>query len=114
MICDLDRFPYPFADRTFDGLRAIHVIEHVTDVVRTMEEFQLDLPAKYTEHCDASGGYHPDNLDWEAIATEIKELREKIHRLGNVNLDAINEMDELEQRSTFLTNQVTDLTGDEF
>ena len=27
------------ADRTFDGLRAIHVIEHVTDIVRTMEEF---------------------------------------------------------------------------
>ena len=39
VLCDLDRFPYPFADRTFDGLRAIHVIEHVTDVVRTMEEF---------------------------------------------------------------------------
>lgn len=39
VICDLDRFPYPFADRSFDALRAIHVIEHVHDVIRTMEEF---------------------------------------------------------------------------
>jgi chromosome segregation protein len=81
-----------------------------TLVARTMEEFQLDLPAKYTEHCDASGGYHPDNLDWDAIAAEIKELREKIHRLGNVNLDAIGELDELEKRQQFLSQQWTDLT----
>jgi len=39
VICDLDRFPYPFADRSFDQLRAIHVIEHVADVIKTMEEF---------------------------------------------------------------------------
>jgi SAM-dependent methyltransferase len=39
VICDLDHFPYPFADRTFDQLRAIHVIEHVADVIKTMEEF---------------------------------------------------------------------------
>jgi predicted SAM-dependent methyltransferase len=39
VICDLDRFPYPFADRSFDQLRAIHVIEHLTDVIRSMQEF---------------------------------------------------------------------------
>ncbi len=39
VICDLDRFPYPFADGSFETLRAIHVIEHLSDVVRTMEEF---------------------------------------------------------------------------
>src|SRR5215471_12700291 len=36
---DLDHIPYPFADNSFDQLRAIHVIEHVADVIRTMEEF---------------------------------------------------------------------------
>jgi predicted SAM-dependent methyltransferase len=30
VICDLDHFPYPFADGSFDSLRAIHVIEHLT------------------------------------------------------------------------------------
>jgi SAM-dependent methyltransferase len=39
VLCDLDRFPYPFRDSSFDRLQAIHVIEHVGDVIRTMEEF---------------------------------------------------------------------------
>src|SRR6185437_6970066 len=43
------------------------------------------------------------------VAEEIKELREKLQRLGNVNLDAIGEQDELEQRSVFLATQVKDL-----
>src|SRR3954447_21657086 len=39
VLCDLDRFPYPFADASFASVRAVHVIEHVSDVIRTMEEF---------------------------------------------------------------------------
>lgn len=39
VLCDLDRFPYPFRDGSFDRVRAIHVIEHVASVIRTMEEF---------------------------------------------------------------------------
>lgn len=35
----LDQFPYPFRSSIFDEVRAIHVIEHVADVIRTMEEF---------------------------------------------------------------------------
>ena len=83
-----------------------------TLVSRTMEELQLDLPEKY-ESLSAEGGpgYQPADMDWDAVAEEIKQLREKIHRLGNVNLDAIGEQDELEKRSEFLTAQVTDLTA---
>jgi chromosome segregation protein len=79
-------------------------------VQRTMDELQLDLPARYAEASQAEGGYTPGETDWDAVAEEIKELKDKIHRLGNVNVDAIAEQDELEQRSTFLANQVTDLT----
>ena len=92
-----------------------------TLVTRTLEELQLDLPAKYAEFAapreDAgvegvvSEGYQPAEMDWEAVAAEIKELRDKIHRLGNVNIDSIGELEELETRSTFLGTQVTDLTS---
>jgi SAM-dependent methyltransferase len=39
VLCDLDHFPYPFRDNSFDELHAVHVIEHVADVVKSMEEF---------------------------------------------------------------------------
>ena len=39
VLVDVDHFPYPFRDQSFDHLRAVHVIEHVSDVIRTMEEF---------------------------------------------------------------------------
>ena len=53
--------------------------------------------------------YDLDNLDFEAVAIEIDELKKKISRLGNVNLDAIGEQAELEQRSEYLNEQATDL-----
>jgi chromosome segregation protein len=83
-----------------------------TLVARTMEELQLDLPVKYEGlSADGGPGYQPTETDWDAVAEEIKQLREKIQRLGNVNLDAIGEQDELEQRSQFLATQVADLTS---
>ena len=45
VLWDLDRFPYPFADNSFDRVMAIHVIEHLADVMRTMEEFHRLLRA---------------------------------------------------------------------
>ncbi|MEZ5351128.1 MAG: methyltransferase domain-containing protein [Bryobacteraceae bacterium] len=39
VLCDVDHLPYPFRDSTFDRIRAIHLIEHVGDVIATMEEF---------------------------------------------------------------------------
>ncbi len=38
IVADLDRFPYPLRDNSFREVRVIHVIEHVGDVIRMMEE----------------------------------------------------------------------------
>ncbi len=43
VICDLDRFPYPFADNSFDRVLAVHVIEHLSDVIAAVEEFHRIL-----------------------------------------------------------------------
>jgi chromosome segregation protein len=45
----------------------------------------------------------------EALRTDIEGLRAKIDRLGPVNLLALKELDELEERSQFLTHQRKDL-----
>ena len=50
-------------------------------------------------------------MDWEAVRAEITELRGKIDRLGNVNIDAIEEQENLEKRNEFLTSQVQDLNS---
>ncbi len=80
-----------------------------TLVQRTIEESQLDLPVKYAELTSDGKTYEPAAMDWDAVAEEIKELREKIQRLGNVNVESIGELDELEQRRQFLQTQTDDL-----
>lgn len=76
VICDLDRFPYPFADRTFDRLRATHVIEHLTDVIRAMEEFhrlvrtggrvRIETPhyTDFSSFCDPTHRHHLNSFSF--------------------------------------------------
>jgi len=69
---------------------------------RVRDELDIDLAEQYR-------GYEPTEQDWSAVEAEIADLRGKIDRLGNVNLDAIAEQEELEQRAHFLTSQRDDL-----
>lgn len=76
VICDLDRFPWPFADRSFDRLRAIHVVEHLGDVIRTMEEFhrlvknggvvRIETPhyTDYSSFCDPTHKHHLNSFSF--------------------------------------------------
>jgi len=74
--------------------------QDLTDRVR--EELQIDLAEAYKD-------YKAQDVNWDKIREEIIELRGKIERLGNVNLDAIDEQKNLEQRHDFLSSQVEDL-----
>src|SRR4051794_17075979 len=38
VVHDLDSYPYPFAADSVDEIHAYHVLEHVPDVMATMEE----------------------------------------------------------------------------
>jgi chromosome segregation protein len=48
-------------------------------------------------------------IQWDAVIAEVNELRERIERMGPVNVEAITEYEELEQRLTFLSTQEQDL-----
>ena len=52
---------------------------------------------------------HDEQRDWDAVAAEIEDLRGKIERLGNVNLDAIAEQEELDEAREFLSGQLDDV-----
>ena len=70
---------------------------------RVAEELQINLAEAYEN-------FQAEEVDWDEIRTEIGELRGKIERLGNVNVDAIQQQEELEQRYEFLATQTEDLT----
>ena len=50
-------------------------------------------------------------IDWDRIDAMVRELDQRLDAMGPVNLDAIQEYDELEQRHAFLEKQNEDLTN---
>ncbi len=80
------------------SVRIETLIEH------TMEELQINLHETY-----AAWQANPQSMDWDAVAAEINELKGKISRLGNVNLDAILEQSQLEERQSTLTAALQDI-----
>jgi len=46
IVHDLNDFPYPFKDNEFDKVRATHVLEHLKDTVKVMEEIYRILKPK--------------------------------------------------------------------
>ena len=74
---DLDQFPYPLPDSSFDQVRAIHVIEHIGDVIKTMEEFHrllkpggtaiIETPhyTDFSSFCDPTHRWHLTSFSFQ-------------------------------------------------
>jgi chromosome segregation protein len=90
---------------------------------RLHEEYQLDLAILY-DKTRTSGSFPQDVSTTFAAAEgasggetalppeqEIEELRRKLNRLGSVNLDALQELADLEARASALHIQYDDLTS---
>ncbi len=78
------------------SVRIETLIEH------TIDELQINLHETYAN-------YQAQETDWDAVAAEINELKGKISRLGNVNIDAISEQSTLEERHASLTAALADI-----
>jgi len=68
---------------------------------RILQAHKVDLETFYMEL--------DDNADWESIKSQVTELRERLDKMGPVNLVAIEEHKELEERCSFLSHQQEDL-----
>ena len=75
--------------------------QYLVDQVR--EKYQLLLPDVVHKYEGREG--NPEEAD-----LELKDLREKLSKIGEVNLSAINEFSETQERYAFLTTQHNDLT----
>lgn len=84
-----------------------YTVKQETLIQRAYEELGVQLSVLYNDYKDG------EEIGQEGIKEEllgkIEELRGKILRLGNVNLDAIEEQKQIEERLSFLTNQQKDL-----
>jgi chromosome segregation protein len=87
------------AERT-DALEADR--EHLDDLCRQ----ELGMTAS---DVSAPEMEHVEEIDVAALEAEVAEIKQKIDRLGPVNMTAIEEFSELEERHAFLTSQREDL-----
>jgi len=76
---------------------------------QTLSDLELDLETAYPAWAASPQVQEADPIDREAMRTEIDGLRESLRKLGNVNLDAIEEETQLEQQNVDLARQVQDI-----
>ncbi|MBI2347824.1 MAG: chromosome segregation protein SMC [Deltaproteobacteria bacterium] len=74
-------------------------LQHLLENIR--EKYDLDLRETVSEE--------PAGASEEELSAEIEELRERLERMGEVNLAAIGEFEELSSRYQFLSQQKQDL-----
>ncbi|HZZ72366.1 MAG TPA: chromosome segregation protein SMC [Pirellulales bacterium] len=72
---------------------------------RLREDYAIELAALEEETAEADLGARTE------IEREIADLRQKLNQIGGVNLDALHELGELEERFAHLAGQLGDLTA---
>lgn len=76
---------------------------------RTLEDLEVDLGHAYLPYRDEREDTDTAEFDRSGAETEIDTLRDEIKKLGNVNLDSIEEENTLEARNVDLVQQVDDI-----
>lgn len=80
------------------GLEKELEIKRIDLEERVKEEYQVQISE-----------IEAQEIDWTTATQEMEELRGKIGRIGNVNLEALEEQEQLDIRERFLLNQQEDL-----
>lgn len=70
---------------------------------RILQSYKIDLEVTHIEV--------EENIDWDSLKAQVIELKERLEKMGPVNLVAIDEHKELEERHSFLVHQQEDLVN---
>ena len=109
----IDKEPVMLKDLPMDNV--VGAMTALASEVYILRERLAVMEAELTRHGvvaqleELYTGYEPQEQDWEAVGEEIEVLRTKIQRLGNVNLDALTELEELTPRFEELAAQREDV-----
>jgi len=92
-----------------ESLRRELEVRRETLEERARDELSIDLDAEYADYCALMSEPDIEPVDMTEAAARANVLREEITRLGNVNLDAIEEEHQLEEKNEELVAQVADI-----
>ena len=83
---------------------------HAAEVAMKIENLERRGESEYDCSLAERLGQGPgEELDWQLVAQEIETINQKMKSMGAVNTYAIEELEELERRSSELTGQRDDL-----
>ncbi len=87
-------------------------LQRRTLVEKLQEELHVE-PAELMKKAAAAAVVEPteNETDYETVQREIQDLRNRIRNLGNINADAVVELEELEKRYTELSATYEDLSS---
>jgi chromosome segregation protein len=97
--------------KQLDELRCAISNFHLTlnEFTHTANSIKERIEASYKVDLDSENQVFHSDENWQAIAQEAGTLKEKIDKMGPVNLIAIDEHKELKERFDFLSAQQEDL-----
>lgn len=84
-------------------------LQRRTLVEKLEEELHIDVAA-WMAKATQSETNHEEVEDYETVQREIQDLRNRIQKLGNINADAVLELEDLEKRYAKLAGAYEDLT----
>ncbi len=89
----------------------VNNLQHLRDTLmqRLLEDYQINLVEEAARERPLPEGENPAPFDAAAAQVEVEDLRKKIARLGSVNMESLDELQELEKRSESLGGQYHDL-----
>ena len=82
---------------------------HITEIDLNISHLEQRIEEKYHLRLDKTLDLSTCDCDEEEMKERLENLRESLERMGEVNLMAISEYEELNQRYEFLTAQKDDL-----
>jgi len=94
-------------DAELERTRAESAREHLDDLCR--QELGVSVTEALTLAAENDEATDEEPVDLEALAETIEEIKQRIERIGPVNMTAIEEFTELDERHGFLTAQKQDL-----
>ncbi|MBN1282845.1 MAG: chromosome segregation protein SMC [Proteobacteria bacterium] len=95
-----------------EAVAKVHGLELKLTEMRAGERYLADgiLERYHLDLASVESQYFTEGLDVEAEEAAVAELKDRLEKIGPVNVDAIKEFDDLSERHAFLSGQHEDLS----